>query len=269
MREPNTQIHFEGAPVIEMAQALFFASVPGWDLLDFGLLGQKLQHRYPRHEFKIPIGETPQLQNRIVDSLQKQDLGRVPIRCWFLDKEAIELVQIQESCLIHNWRKMPLNSAYPGYENIHSNFVKDWRVFCAFLDDRSLPRPDIWKCELTYIDQFVRGGEWNSFADLPKIYRLWRGMESEGPLSSLEFASFQVNYAIPGDMPRLQFASQPAVRPHDGKEVIQLTVTATGKPSTSNETDILGWFDRAHKTVIEGFVNFTTPEVQEYWRQAK
>jgi len=268
MNEPTTQVHFESAPVVEMMQALFFTPVSSWDLLDFGLLWQKLTPRYSRHEFKPPIGEMPQLQSQVLEALQRQDLGKLPVRCWYVNKSEAELVQVQDTCLIHNWRKTEGAGPYPGYEDVRSEFMRDWQTFGAFLDERGIPRPDLWKSELTYIDQFVRGQEWNTFADLSRIYRLWRGMEAEGPLASLEFASFTVNYALSDGKTRLVFLSQPAVRP-DGKEIIQLTITAVGRPATSSETDILSWFDSAHAALLEGFINFTTPEVHEYWRRTK
>jgi len=269
MNEPTSRVHFDNAPVVEMVQALFFAPVVGWDLLDFGLLWQRFASNYSRHEFKPPLGEPPQLQNQFLVAVQKQDLGKFPVRCWFIDKSETELAQIQDSCFIHNWRKVPSTDTYPGFDNIRLRFLRDWRLFREFLDDRGFPGPDVWKTELTYIDQFVRGEEWSTFADLPKIYRLWRGMEAEGPLSAPEYASFTVNYALSDATTRLVFSSQPAVRPVDGKEVIQLTVTATGRPASSTDSDVSSWFDAAHASLIEGFVNFTTPEAHAHWRRTR
>ncbi len=266
MSEQAAKLHFENAPVIEMVQALFFAAVPGWDLLDFGLLSKRLEPRYPKHEFKPPLGEPQQLQDRLQTVLQKQNFGSIPVRCWFVESAEAEIVQVQDNCLIHNWRKVPPLAPYPGYESVHSNFVDDWRTFCSFLHDRKLHRPELWKCELTYIDQFLRGSEWENFADLSKVYRLWRGMESTGHLSSVEFATFQVTYGLRGGTTKLLFSSQPAVRP-DGKEVIQLTVTASARPLSSEDDDIFRWFEQSHDDIREGFLNFTTPEMHDYWRR--
>jgi uncharacterized protein (TIGR04255 family) len=268
MNAASSVLTFENAPVVEMVQGLFFAPISGWDLLDYGLLWQKFSTRYASHEFKQPIVDPAQIQAQQV-TVQVADIGKLPVRCWFIDKSGAELLQIQDNCLIRNWRKISSGTAYPGFRMLQDNFAEDFRVFCAFLKERGLPKPDIWKCELTYVDQFVRGTEWNSFADLSKIYRLWRGMEADGPLSNLEFASFAVNYALPDRATRLVFSSQPTVRSSDGKEVMQLTISATGKPASSSEAVVLDWLDRSHDAVIEGFFSFTTPQIQEHWRQMK
>lgn len=269
MSEPTNLVQFDNAPVVEMLAGLYFTRVAGWDLLDFGLLWQKLVSRYSQHEFKTPIvGDVAQL-GQIAAALQKQDLGNFPVRCWYIDNEQAQLLQVQDNCVIHNWRKVQNAEAYPGYDQIRSRFAEDWRIFCAFLKERGLDRPDVWKCDITYIDHFERGSEWKNFTDLPKIYRLWRGMEAEGTLSNLEFAAFSVNYALADGKIRLLFSSQPTVRATDGKEVIQLTVTATGRPASSDLGDILSWLDVGHKALIHGFIDFTTPEIQDYWRRTK
>jgi len=262
-------VHFANAPVSEMLQAVYFSPVSGWDLLNFGLLSPRLAQRYPRHQFQPPIGDPAQLQNQFLLQVQKMDIGKIPIRCWFIENSEAELLQLQDSCLIHNWRKIPASVQYPGFDRVRSNFAADWKTFCAFLDDVQLGRPDVWKCELTYIDQFVRGVEWKTFADLPRIYRLWRGIEAAESLSEIEFASFSVNYVLPDQTTRLLFTSQPAIRQTDGKEVIQLTITASGKPQKSDEKDVIDWFDRAHASLIEGFLSFTTHEVQDLWRRTQ
>lgn len=266
MMESSTTVHFERAPIVEAAHGVYFTSVPGWDLLDFGRLAHSFETRYPRHEFKLPIAEPAQLQNQLVASLQTQDLGKVPVRCWFVSADGADLAQIQDNCLIHNWRRISSAAMYPGYNLIHPRFKDDWDTFQSFLLGRGIGAQEIWKCELTYVDQFVRGAEWRNFSDLPKIYRLWRGMESDAPVASLEFASFQVNYAANSQGIRLLFASQPTIRTTDGEEVLQLTITAMGKPASSRNEDVFEWFGRAHETLIEGFLKFTTPEVQERWK---
>jgi hypothetical protein len=63
----------------------------------------------------------------------------------------------------------------------------------------------------------------------------------------------------------LQFASQPGVRKADGAEIIQLTITALGKPLSSQESDIFAWLDKGRSAVVTGFRQFTSEQVNRLW----
>ena len=50
-------------------------------------------------------------------------------------------------------------------------------------------------------------------------------------------------------------------------EVLQLDVSATGRPTSSKTPDILEWLDLGREWVVKGFADFTTPEMHMKWRR--
>lgn len=75
----------------------------------------------------------------------------------------------------------------------------------------------------------------------------------------------QVTYRLDGDAGRLHVAFTPAIRARDGKEVLQMTLTARGAPSSSRTEDVFAWLDMGRKWVVRGFADFTTEAIQEIW----
>ncbi len=80
-------------------------------------------------------------------------------------------------------------------------------------------------------------------------------------------ASFATAYTLPGDRGTLQFVSQPGIRKSDGAEIIQLTVTALGRPNSSEESDIMEWLDFGQSAVVQGFTDFTSENAHSIWRK--
>ena len=104
----------------------------------------------------------------------------MPVRCWFINRDETQLVQIQNNCFIRNWRRTDLTPDYLHYDVIRPLFQRDWMLFQEFLREQGLSRPTPWQCEVSYINHFVRGRDWNDYSDLNKLYPVWRGLPAEG-----------------------------------------------------------------------------------------
>jgi hypothetical protein len=76
---------------------------------------------------------------------------------------------------------------------------------------------------------------------------------------------FTLSYALPEGAGSLQFTSQPGIRRADGAEVIQLAITALGKPKSPDESHILEWLDFGREAVVRGFAGFTSEDSQRKW----
>jgi uncharacterized protein (TIGR04255 family) len=250
---------YENPPVVETALGVRFAPIAGWNVLHFGKLLQAYKEWYPKLELKPPIGVEIQL-NPLAESFD------FPLRLWLIDASDTQLIQVQHNFFIRNWRKTATATEYTHYEEVKPLFSRDWSVFCQFLDDQELPRPDVWQCEVTYINHVLRGKEWDTPRDFQRLFRIWKDTALDDPLESPETGSFMVSYALRGGS-RLQFLGQPAIRRIDGTEVFQLTITATGKPEDSSPEKLLSWLDEGRAAVVNGFTAFTTEDAQEIWRR--
>ncbi|HET7342703.1 MAG TPA: hypothetical protein VFL90_14670, partial [Methylomirabilota bacterium] len=80
-----------------------------------------------------------------------------------------------------------------------------------------------------------------------------------------EVVVFNASYLMPERQGRLHIASQPAIRREDSKQLMQLTLTARGKPASSDLGAIVRWLDVGHDWIVRGFVDVTTPEMHRVW----
>jgi hypothetical protein len=134
-------------------------------------------------------------------------------------------------------------------------------MFCEYLALNGFAEPEVWKCEVTYVNHFLRGREWNELSDLGQTLAfLPKPIHSE-VLKSLEQVRFACVYALPGDVGHIHFQFQPGMGT-DGGEIMQLAITAVGKPQGSSIGEILNWLDLGHFAVVQGFSDFTSPNMQ-------
>lgn len=252
---------FDDPPAVETALGVRFARIPGWNVFHYGLLLQVFREQYPEYQLRPAVGSIP------ISIRTDADFSGMPVRCWFIDHESSELVQVQDDCFIRNWRKTENSPDYRHYDVIKPRFERDWGTFIKFLDNNRLPQPEVWQCEVTYINQFVRGCEWHSFKDLGRLYPGWHS-DTESPLlDKPQMVTFAAAFELPNEAGTLQFHSQPGVRSSDGAEIIQLTVTALGKPRSSEGAEILSWLDSGRAAVVQGFTDFTSESAHQLWRR--
>lgn len=251
---------FVNPPAVETALGVRFAPIAGWNVFHYGMLVREFENEYPVREIKPPLGNVS-----IRFSPLEDDFSGIPVRCWFINGERTELIQLQNDCFIRNWRKTDAHQDYLHYEFTRPRFERDWSKFGAFLTRNGLGSPDVWQCEVSYINQFVRGKEWGDFNDLSALYPIWSAAVKTPLLSRAQMVTFATSYALPNEKGALQFVSQPGVRKSDGAEVIQLTITALGKPDSSSNSDVMDWLDLGRDAVVQGFNDFTSEFAHKIW----
>jgi uncharacterized protein (TIGR04255 family) len=241
-------------PVIETALAIEFAPIKGWNIVQYGSLWECFKSRYP----KVEVYPAPQE----VLTRPELDLANPPIRCFFIGSGDNQLVQIRAGAFVRGWRANQSDQEYPRYKSIRPSFEEDLNLFLGFLQQNGCESPEIWKCEVTYVNHFLRGREWHTASEAYKIFpSLAKPIESE-VLFSLQRVFFAGIYTLPGEVGQIQFQLQPGVR-SDGQEIFQLTITAFGKPKGNSIAQILDWIDLGHFAVVQGFTDFTAPIIQE------
>ena len=254
MSEPLPQ--YTSPPVVETALGVEFAQLRGWNVVHFGVLWERFKDRYPRFEVH------PFILSAIANEFSLQD---PPLRCFFLDKDGSQLVQIRSGALVRNWRAMPQNHIYPRYATIRPSFEVDYQIFEKFLDDFGLSPLEAWKCEVTYINHFLNGREWDDLSSLCRILPMLSPDRLSGLFNDLSHARFAFGFQLPEDTGSLQVELLPVLSP-EGRQIMQLSLTAVGRPHGSDLASIVEWFDKGHYAVVKGFSQFTSVEIQEeYW----
>lgn len=250
---------FDRPPVVETALGLRFGPVQGFNVVHFGQLLDKYVQLYPKFQLKPPIGSMLQLNFTAVD-----ETFNTPARCWYINSDDTQLVQVQSDLFIRNWRATSDHPDYQHYSKIRPLFARDWQMFCDFLQARQLSRPAIWQCEVSYINHLVRGRDWETFEDVGILFPAWRGVKAGGVFRSVQVVLFATTFQLPDESSRIEFTLQPGVR-QDGTEILQLTVTAVGKPAAQDDQTLLDWLDFGHLAVVNGFVQFTSLEAHRKW----
>jgi uncharacterized protein (TIGR04255 family) len=253
-------VDFDRPPVVETALGVVFAPLSRWSLLHFGLLWQQFRERYPLTEVKMASGP-----GEVRISLgEGSEFGALPLKALFVDDSGTQLVQVQRNAFIRNWRQTEQTTEYEHYDNVRPLFRRDWETFCGFLDHEGLGRAEVVQCEVTYINHLVRGREWSNFDDVSRIFRVWAG-DTPSSLRASQMVSFVTAFELPDRAGRLQVVVQPGIRRADSKEIIQFSLTATGKPQTSSTEEIMRWLDIGHAAVVTNFRDLTTTEMHKNW----
>jgi uncharacterized protein (TIGR04255 family) len=253
---------FENPPVVETSVGFHFIPIQGWTILHYGLLWQKLSDRYQRYEFNPPLVEPGAISVDLT-----KGLANLPVRVSFVDSANTNLVQVQNNFILHNWRKSESIPLYQHYAVTREALRADWKIYRDFLSEHSLKFTEVVRCEASYFNHLVKGDDWQDYSDLPNLFPSWRGTRAGGTLSTPQMIGITAAYSHSHGM--LQIASQPALR-QDGKEIIQLTVSATGNKLLSQDDDALfGCLDACHEIAISSFAEFTSDELHARWRKIR
>jgi len=252
-------VDFENPPVVETSLGFYFQKVEGWNLLHYGSLWEKFRAKYPKVQFLPPVMEAP------INLPLSLNFATPPIRVCFVDSTQTQLVQVQDTLFLHNWRKAEATYEYQHYHAILPMFMEDWRQFSLFLDERGIKRPAVSRCEITYFNHLVRGSEWKDYSELPDIFPVWNSSVLKSPANTPSSAAFSMAYSISGGS--VSFVVQPGVREADGKEIIQLTVTASAYPSKQEDSDFFECLNLSHENAVKGFLSFTTDKMHKTWKR--
>lgn len=247
---------YERPPIVESALAIEFGQIPSWNVVHYGLLWEEFRSDYPQVEVHPHIAQLlpPQIPNL---------LASPPIRCFFINSEGTQLVQIRDGAFVHNWRIQPESSLYPRYHTIRPVFERDLAKFYDFLVRNNMPPVEVWKCEVTYVNHFMRGREWSDVSDLLRTMPIFSPPNGRsGMLAEPTRLQFILNYDLPAISGNLQIQFVPAVN-SEGRELAQLSITAFGKPRTSDLPDVMDWIDGGRNAVVHAFSEFTAEHTQK------
>ncbi len=254
---------FDQPPVVETVLGVDFAPLEGWNITMYGRLHQHFREQYPAVQTQEPL--PPQIEDFTPKGQQQvwsfNFSGAPDARCWFIDRTDTQLLQVQADKFLRNWRKRQ-GAEYPRYPAISKGFQADWDRFLGFLRAEGLPQPATRQCEISYINHIEQ-----SPAALADVFSFWRRAPERGFLPGPENASFRLSFRVPEKPSRLHVALEPAVRVQDGKELLQLTLTARGRPAGTATGELMEWFNLGHEWLVRGFDELTSVKMHREWKK--
>lgn len=263
---------FTDPPVIETLLGIQFVPLGLLSVPHFGLYWQRVRDKYPKQETKpglSPVIEEFGSQTGFGPAIEIEVVSEPVARCWFIDQSSTQLIQVQKDRFIRNWRKGTREDVYPRYENLKPRFREDWEQFCEFLESERLGTPEINQCEVTYVNHIEIGKGWEAYGEVHKVIRFWSDGSPRDFLPEPEKVNINMRYLMPDKRGRLHVTLQPAIRRQDAVEILQLNITARGKPASSRIEDILDWFDMGHEWIVRGFADLTTREMHSLWGRTR
>lgn len=259
---------YDSPPVVETYLGVQFTTPKEISIVHYGLFWAQIRDEYPDFQVQPPLGAAIEQFGKLVPAKPGVELISQPeVRCWFIDKSGAMLTQVQKDRFIHNWRKRRSGDEYIHYRNIRPRFEEEWKRFSRFLEQVGLGKPEVNQCEMAYVNHIEQGIGWQSFGELSNVIAPWSGGYSNNFLPLPESVNLGARYLFPDQKGRLYIEMQPAIRQNDGKEILQVNMTARGKPESSELAHILAWLDLGHEWIVRGFTDFTTSHMHKVWRR--
>lgn len=248
---------YTNAPLNEVSIGVQFEPLSQLKIPHFGLFWERIRAQYPNVEHAPPIVGREQ---------EPSEWFPLP-RVWFIDKTDSQLIQLQTDRLNFNWRHRDGASPYPRFGEVAKQFFDLLTEFDRFVVEQSIGMISPTAVELTYINLFSKGNEWNSIEDLQSLFKdvVWHG-DGARFLPYPEKMSWAVSFALPDGQGTLSARLKPAVRVADQQEVMQLEMVASNPVKERSVDSLTSWYDVAHEWVVKGFDDLIHLEAQEkFW----
>lgn len=262
--------NFDDPPVTEVALSIQFAALSQFRNAHAGLYWDKIRKQYPVASEQSPLVPafetfgTPHLPPR----LQVQALATPPVsRHWFETADGEHLVQLQQDRILHNWRQRSSEMKYPRYESLCPKFEDEVDKLSAFLRAENLGELRPNQCEVTYINTISSTGAENPH-DLARITPLWADHPGDALSPTPETTTIQTQFVLQredGPFGRVYVNFTPAYRTTDHAPVVQLAVSARGRPSEETIPAAFALLDQLRTAIVQTFARVTTPIMHNRW----
>jgi uncharacterized protein (TIGR04255 family) len=265
--------NYENPPVTEVAFSIQFNALPRFTAPYVGLLWDRFRPEFSEIEEHPPLPEVferfdiPQAQG-----IEFQFDERPPSpRVWFLNGDKTDLIQIQQSRFVHNWRKLHTDKQYRRYEVEREAFRVKALKLTSFLAENELGELNINQCELTYVNHITPCAVWKTHSDGSSVFNFLRDRSGRGFLPKPEDGTFQMRFRMndSAGIPygRLLITVKPAWRNADKVPIFVMSLTARGIPPTSEIDGVLKFFDVGREWIVKAFDELTTEEMHHEWRR--
>lgn len=255
-------ITFENPPIDEIVCDIVFDPIVKLGTEHIGSLWERFKPDFHRIEDQSIMPPLFSLSEEYLNSRQIPPLPRI----WFVHQNENEVIQMQYDRFIYNWRKRRRDDVYPGYAAVIGNFRKYLTHFEEFLTMEKLGGIVLKQYELVYTDLIFKSEGWETAADLEKVFSNFFSLKDQKVLSA-DIRNFHwlMEFGLPKDFGQLQLSIHLGQRLSDKREVIKIEFKAI---SNQPYQPISDWFNVAHKTIFDIFINLVSEEIQDqYWRR--
>jgi uncharacterized protein (TIGR04255 family) len=258
---------YERPPVQEVVCGVVFREIEGFGTSHYGLFWERIRDKYPLVEDVAPL--TIPVLGQTSDAATEFTTVPPLRRVWYVHESRDRLIQLQPDAFLYNWRRVDASSAYPRFETVYSEFMFGLAELEGFLEIEALPSISDLQYELTYINHIPKSEGWDDLDDLRHVFRDVSAPPSKVVYGELKSVDYRLVFDLPDSAGQLTVRIRSALRKADNVPLIAMDVIARGHlgDRSKKRTD---WFTLAHETIVNGFGDFTTAEIQErYWGRHK
>jgi len=260
---------YDNPPVTEVVIGVQFDRLEKFNALHPGIYWQRVKDNYPVFKAHPPLADKVEVFDSLPPPPKEVMFSQVPPipRCWFIENEQNRVIQLQAEHFLHNWRKVKGTDTYPRYDKIRKDFKALWTDFLKFVREEKLGEVKANHWEVTYVNHLTKGVEWDSLADLKKIFSYWSGKSSEKYLPEPENLDLNLSYVFPDKQGRLYISLGRAFRASDKTEVLLLKLTARGRLESPDSKTLLRSLDLGREWIVRGFTDFTSNQAHCIWKR--
>jgi hypothetical protein len=182
-----------------------------------------------------------------------------------------EMVQLQNGRIVSNWRRMN-DAEYPRWTVVLPKFFRALDTLRATLAGQGLAGLRAVQWEVTYVNHFLKGRDWNEPRDWLTILPAIVGKLDRLSVGSIESAETTLHYLLPGEsVGRLHAEMHHGFlgADSDAAEIVVLQLTARGglPPSPADDDAIRRLLQIGHDAIVVGFCELTSAEAQARWER--
>jgi len=263
---------FSNPPIVELVLGVQFERLGKLTSAHLGRYWQQLAAEWPEVSDAQPIeevfetfGEEERLGPRVLR------LGLAPVafpgRLIVTHRDRTRVLQLQATRLHLNWRKY--EQVYPSYDRLVGEFEKQFQRFGEFVRTSGLGELKLNQWELTYVDAFFQGEDWESAGDWQAILPGLFG--SLPPLANsqgvAERCDVSCTYRLSHDRGRLHVCAKPGSVAWDKRPALLLRTTARGPLRESDMRSLRAGLDFGHRAALDAFLAFTADQLKKKWRE--
>ena len=266
-------------PVVEVALAIEFEQPVGFRSLDLGRLADAWVdgEAWPVAEERplLPPMDPPSDDDDLLDSLLNALTGTAepPPRLWLQNDAGDRVVQIQHDRLVVNWRKSDAHGDYPRYGTVREQLRDAWQQLVTVCTKQlGLDEPIPSLCEIQYVNHITSDYGWVSPNSTAQLMVPWHGLDTSDFFAANHLNQFSVHCHFPQDREGwltidCWTSHSPLDDSDDSSPPMFLKLTARGEAESADFNSALGFFDVAHRWIVEGFTEITTSEAHKIWRR--
>ena len=226
---------------------------PTWDkVAEAGEIPDQFE-RFGAMSWQLPIREL-----KLMDT-------PTPNRLQIISPEDDQVIQVQRTRFIYNWRKR--KSTYPRFNLLLPEFNRQLQRFREFLRTAKLDdiAPNQW--EVTYINHVPKGEIWESQEDWHAVFP---GLLADPRISmdsvSRQSVSGEWHFEIKPHRGRLHVSCQHAKLADVGQEVLVVQLTARGSIGSNNsDLSLSQGLELGHRVLVRTFFDVCSESALAYW----